>query len=264
MTEKDIDLISKEIVKSIVATQFVETVPIYCEKFQSNESFQSRETKLFIHNFMRYNRRTFYYARNLLNKLSQYFDAGYVSNLIKTLKRFGYPYDEEDRFIPIDDEIFFDYDAFIFSSKSAFDKRLTKGVSLLYNRSYEIFRPLIDDYSKKFVKPILDRIRNEIVHLNLMGSSYSSHAQVSRDNGSVEFRIMSTFYSKDDSEVLDLLKLFMVIFENVKNYFWQVSAIILHHYFSIIGLPIRNVGIESNNCVVRLSDFEIPEYSIPK
>lgn len=248
---------------SLVATAFVENVPTVCERFNSQE-FQTERARLFIHNFTRYSKRAFFFAKKLIESIAVYFDDDYARKHVEAFRGLGYPVKENLNAVPVDDDIFFYFDALIFSSKSLFDKNIYKGFRSLHHKSHEIAEPLLDMYKRDFDIKILNTIRNEVVHLDFVGSSFTSHAVVECDESPVRIKIESMFKKKDTGEVLDLLDLFRIILQCTSDFFLASASVIIHHYFMLLGPPIKNLGLHSGGIIVRLSDFDIIDFDVPK
>jgi len=159
--------------------------------------------------------------------------------------------------VPIDDEVFFDFDAFVFSAKSIFSGTILEASKSLHDEVQPLFREMASRAKRELLDPMLDVIRNAVVHLNNVGSGFGSTAMLTNAGDSWKVEIRTAFHTTDGRDV-ELIALFLYLLGKTSGFVMEALGLLLLHVFLKFGKPTRNVGYVSGGVEVRLSDFRIP------
>jgi len=227
------------------AIKAIPSLSIQCPNYPSELALT--EAEKLINVFCRNSLRTLYYAKNFLTNL--------LNLQCVQLKPAAIG---ETIGVPVQDDIFFDFDAFVFSAKSIFSQDILKKSQTLHKDAAVPFRRLALEAKRNFIDPILNNVRNEVVHLNVYGSSIGSFVRLTNLGDRWAVRILTTFYTADGKEI-DLIDLFLRIFNPTRDLIMQILGAFLLHLFRTFGKPERNAGYVSDGAEIRIADFPIPE-----
>ncbi len=226
----------------------VEAIPsisIACPNYPAEHQVTQAESLINV--FCRHSLRALYYSDNFLTHMKRL-----AAFPLRT------PGMGETVGVPVQDEIFFDFDAFVFGVDSLFSGSILKRSRALDRHVVPVFRDMAERAKRDFVDPYLKVVRNEVVHLNAYGSNLGSFARLTNRGNNWGVHVLTTFRTADGAE-LDLIALFFRIYDQTTIFTWQILGIFLLHMFLSYGKPTRDVGYVSDGAEVRLSNFPIPD-----
>lgn len=229
-----------------VAINAIPSIRIQCPNHP--REYTASEADQLILVFCRHSLRTLYYAKNVLDhllNLEAIQDDADIGHVIV---------------VPVRDEVFFDFDAFVFSAKSIFSQTMLKRADALHKDAAATFRQLAFQAKRNLIDPLLNNVRNEIVHLNVYGSSIGSVAMLTNLGDRWGVQIFTTFYTGDGKEV-DLIELFLQIFNPTQQLIMQILSVFLVHLFKNYGKPEKDLRYVSDGGEIRLSDYPVPGVS---
>jgi hypothetical protein len=139
----------------------------------------------------RYSLRMLYHAKNFVNKI------------LKILK------DNESKIqhnntigFQIGPEVYFEFDAFLYSCKSIFEKNIkNNGLQYFTQNRKKAFSQIAQDAYQKFVSKTLSTLRNEAVHLNYFGTSVSQVILITDHEGEKTVKLHTTFKDVNGQEL---------------------------------------------------------------
>jgi hypothetical protein len=241
MTKELINQAISDIAKYRTALTAIPSIYIQCPNFPPKHTLTGAE--ILIHVFCRHSLRTIYYASNFLNNLLNLSTYEIAVEHGKTVM------------VPIPDDIYFDFDAFIFSAKSIFSGTIVGKAKVLHKDVSPLFVTLASRAKKEFIDPLLNRIRNEVVHL--YGSSIGSLAKLTNQGDRWTVEIATAFYTVNNREV-ELISLFFHVLGKTTTLVMDILGLFLLHIFKKFGTPDKDFGYVSGGVEVRLSDYNIP------
>ena len=200
-----------------------------------------------IANTNRYSRRLLYFARNILNKLND------------LIEKLDFNNENNQYIVPVRDDIFFEFDAFIFSCKSILEGSTIEKAKKFDPITKKYFDVLAKKSLETFIKPFLKPLRDEIVHLNNYGTAIGSLLFIEKKENSLVIKLKTNFY-KNNKDDIDLIYLFFHIFDNIIEIINKLLGIFIHHYFISWGVPKRNIKYNNLNLEINFDDFDIPGY----
>lgn len=208
-----------------------------CPNFPNEYTYD--DVDILRENFCRGTKRAMYFARNYINELEK---------IEEQIERIAPLSIDSTSMAHIEDNIFFEFDAFVFSCKSILEENMLKRAEKL--------NPIIkSDYLKysknvydKFIKNYLAPLRNEIAHLNNSGSSSASTVRVK--NGKSEILSFKNFGG------LDLREVFEKIFININQIIRDITSFLIHHECLKFGFPDKNIGFSTkSNGIIKIKDI---------
>lgn len=235
--------ITKKINNTNAKLDFVQIHMTFCPNYPKDRTLNDVDNA--ISNICRYSKRTLYYAQNFNNNLNLICND--LSNRVT----------KQDTTIStnIKDDIFFDFDAFIFSFKSITEETIGIKSKGLDNCSKKEFKKISKFYLEDFIKPYLIPVRNEVVHLNNYGTSFGSIACINQDN-----RLSIKCNYKLNDKKIDLIELFIFFFNNILKIIDSLLGVYIHYNFTRWGIPTKDIFYNSNGCMVNHKSFNIPGY----
>ncbi len=173
----------------------------------------------------RYSLRMLYHAKN------------FIKNLLEFVKNHNEQIPENGTIgFPIGLDIYFEFDAFLYSSKSLFEKNmLTKGQRYFSKAQKTIFLEIAKEAHKNFISNFLTKFRDEAVHLNYLGTSISQVALVTSDHGRKNITLHSTF--QKNGQELNLLEVFTTLFSLNNEVLKQIFLLVIKEYINRYGMP---------------------------
>lgn len=186
-------------------------------------------------NFSRHSKRTMYYAVNFLEK---YTEA--VRGLIPEVS-IG------RRMVPISDDVFFDFDAFVFSAKSIVEGNILRGAKRLHPDVRTPFMTFSKEKFKDFIQTRLRPIRDEVVHLNNFGTAIGSFVHINEDH--------KFFFHTEYSPDVDLIGLFADILANMSDIIVTISRYIILHECYLWGFPRDGETFKYGDHCIKISDL---------
>jgi hypothetical protein len=204
------------------------------------------DVDILILNTNRYSKRMFYFCERFLKILSE------------TISKI-YPSENRSLSVRIDDDIFFDFDAFIFSCKSIFEESAIKRAKKFKPKIRSMFEELTNETYLKFIKPYLLNIRNEVVHLNNFGTAIGSFIQINVKDHKYGFKLKCNYKDNSGNE-LDLISIFFYILDNFINVIQKLLGIYLLHYIETWGTPENNIELNIFGQEISFNDFNIPGF----
>lgn len=165
----------------------------------------------------------------------------HAKNFIKNLLEFAKKHDEkisENGTIgfPIDLDIYFEFDAFLYSSKSLFEKNMLTNGKIYFSNEQKIkFIEIAKEAHKNFIYNFLKPFRDEAVHLNYLGTSISQVALVECDHGRKNIILHSTF--RINGRELNLLEVFETLFSLNNEVLKKIILLVIKEYITRYGMP---------------------------
>jgi hypothetical protein len=204
------------------------------------KSYKMLDIDIMKANFCRYTKRSMYYAENFMKTL------GKIENDLKTRYDF-----KSELMTVISDDIYFDFDAFIFSCKSIVEGKIMERSKGFHSSVKNDFNNYAKSTFNRFVKSYLTPLRNEVVHLNNFGSAIGSMAWIKNN----KLHIRAFDYSDD----LELQKVFTTILTEMTSIINKVSVYIMLHECELWGFPEKDITFSTGYNEYKISDFiEIP------
>ncbi len=195
----------------------------------------------------RYSLRMLYHAKNFIN------------NLLEFVKKHNDKIPENSTIgIPIGLDIYFEFDAFLYSSKSIFEKNmLTKGQSYFSKEQKTNFLKIAKAAHQNFISNFLAKFRDEAVHLNYLGTSISQVAFVTSEQGRKNITLHSTF--RKNGQELNLLEVFATLFSLNNEVLKQIVLLVIKEYIDRYGMPKRlDIEYHVGHSKFKLGDFINP------
>jgi len=245
----NIENISESIKKMKSAATFLMSAFTQCPKFPK-EMYILTDADILIYIFSRYSLRMLYYAENYLQRIAKLqFDVRFPNIKEPTIKT------------SIGDEIYFDFDSFVFSCKSICEGKIIERSKYLHPDVKPLFDKKAEELHRTFIEPILNKVRHEVVHLNYFGSSFGSMAEITRKEDGYDIKIQTTFYTLDGKNI-DLNEMFNILFINMEKLFIDISGLLLLHLFKTFGVPEKNVKFDASGIPIDYSYFNMPGVDI--
>jgi hypothetical protein len=260
MNEKQVKALLDDTGKAFAKATFMTYVPTYCSSYTTTlaEADQSRRA---IENFLRCIKRALYFCRQTLFSIQECLD----DDQIGLFRNKFFSVDGRrlwEQHVPYAETVVFNFDAFTFSVRTLFEKRLVKSLMSLHGDSYEYVEKLASLYYGTLVKPGLLTIRNEVVHYNFSGSTSAYAASLKRTSEGWDISIESNFIVKGRSQPVDLLLLFIELTRGTLLYVEAMMGIMLGSHYLSFGPPPTDQGFQWDAYTVKLSDFEVPNFDV--
>ena len=221
-------------------------LPVMCPNYPKERACDGFDRFILV--FSRSLKRYCYFLKLLLNTIDS-----------ETSKIIDKDFNNEQEFMSvISDDIFFIFDAYLFSCKSLFEKNIYLSNN---NISGDLATKLVvigKDYNKGLFHKILGFMRNEVTHVNAYGSSIGSMIHIKNTASELNYSIPTEF-TDDKNKRLCLI----VISSNI----WQLAQPIISDIFDIIctetirryGVPSKDTEYHWGESSVKLSDFKYNE-----
>lgn len=247
--------------KTKAALVFVQDFRINCPDYP-RAGYKWDIADHFVGNFSHHALRALYYSELFAVHLSRYLKEQEVRDRIVMARVFTSVDSDTDEGIKIkiDNDVFFDFDAFVFAAKTLSDKNVRASIDELSQRARSALLDYYCTFVRTYVKPVLNRFRNEIVHVGDHGSSTFPTALVQK-NGDVWAIFLPSAFQAGEGSVWEITALFDKIFRHTIEQIWKTSGCFLLHYIEKLGLPDRVPGFETAHAKVEISDFDIPGFS---
>ena len=188
-------------------------------------------------NFCRYTKRTMYYAESFIEHLNK------IEIDLRT-----YHNDKGNTFMAmIPDDIFFDFDAFVFSCKSIVEGNMMARSKGFHPSVKNAFNEYAESTFHRFVKSYLTPLRDEVVHLNNFGSAISSMAGIKND----KLHIRAFNYTDD----FELQKVFETILIEMTSIIKNVAVFIMLHECNLWGFPKKDTTFSTGYSNYKISDY---------
>jgi hypothetical protein len=260
MTSNEAKELGDRCSKCSAGSKFVLTAYMYCGTFATQKSFSAAARKG-IWNFAKCVERSLNFAIQSLGWVSYCLRDEYLRFYREmvpiTPGASMYPNN-----MPIPEEIVFNFDAFTFSARTAFERSVLQSLRPLGEESFARIESLHHDVFEKHVKHGLLPIRNEVVHHGDSGSTSSYAGSISDSIDGHSLEIASNFTINDEEKAADLLDILKRLAEDQMTYSWQVLGTVLGFYFITLGPPTWNAGLSSGDHTIRFSDFDIPNFDL--
>ncbi len=236
----------EELLKKIYNTEdlinFLPMLFVACiEDKDSNTTYNVDNFEILIR---RYSLRMLYHAKNFIKILLEFVKM--YSDKIPENGTIG---------IPIDLDIYFEFDAFLYSSKSVFEKNiLTKGRSYFSKEQKTIFLKIAKVAHQNFISNFSTKFRDEAVHLNYLGTSISQVAFMEGLQGRKNITLHSTF--PKNGQELNLLEVFETLFSLSNEVLRQIVLLVIKEYIARYGMPKRlDVEYHVGHSIFKAGDF---------
>jgi hypothetical protein len=226
MTKLQRDTINRNKCIAFILSNFYCYCPNLPEKLPTGGSEMMRMK------FSRYTARTLYYAESFLNKYDE---------ILRT-KRGKAQISLADL-----DPLYFDFDAFIFSISSMLDGNILQPRGKYLHASLkEPWLEIVSGIKEYFKEPFLDSIRNEVVHLNELGTAI--HPQTSYKNNRDQF-------FTNHSTTQDLVALFKDFLGMVTPIINDISTLLIRNDCEKFGYPTKDIIFQYFDCSIKASHF---------
>lgn len=234
----------------------------FCPNFPKAE-YRLTETDMTIHTFTRHLLRVYYHSTNFINFISkihteilkQHRPASALNNQSSNLSE--KENSSESFGTMVSDDIFFEFDAFIYSSKSIFEGKMHKRLKNIFKTDASEYNELSERIFSSTIRPVLMFIRNEVVHLNRFGTSFGSMAHVEKTDNGWKISLPSN-YSMNGKQA-DLIELFLLIFDNINRFVGEIITMLSETIYAEFGMPEKEINFNCGNVSVKIPSFE---YSI--
>ncbi len=179
---------------------FIPMLSIACTV--DNEQNTDRSIANFELLVQRYSLRMLYHAKNFIIKVLQFVKEN-ENNVTKN----------NTTGLQIGLEVYFEFDAFLYSCKSIFEQNIQKqGLLYFSDDRKSTFEKISQSAYERFISNFLRPLRNEAVHLNYLGTSISQIIFITDGEGKKEIRLHTTFKDKNGQE-LNLMEIFIALFQ---------------------------------------------------
>lgn len=223
--------------------EFLMSHGIHCPRHP--KEYTMNDVDKLISNICRYSKRTLYYANKFIDSLYSVLTELEISDKNKL-----------PVMTTIKDDIFFEFDAFVFSLKSLTEENIVNNAKKLDKESLKAFKIFSSLHFNNFVKPFLIPIRNEVTHLNNFGTAIGSLISISKEQ-KVSIRCN---YKNIDGKDLDLIQIFNLFIEKTFDLIDNLLGIFIHHNFVRWGIPDNDIYYCNYNLKVNHKDFRIPNF----
>ena len=163
--------------------------------------------------------------------------------------------------IPISDDLFFDFDAFVIACKSVMEGNIAKRAKALHPSVKPVFDQIAANTKANFIDPYLKDIRNEVAHLKSLGTSTGSMAFLKRESNIIKIRLHSNFVTFLGKKPIELSDLFNTVLSGFISVCWNISGVFIAHYFLKYGAPSKNMRYGYNGSTISLSEIQIPGFA---
>lgn len=195
--------------------------------------------------FQRYSLRMLYHAKNFINKVLTILKDN--ESKIQHNNSIGFQ---------IGPEVYFEFDAFLYSCKSIFEKNIKdKGSQYFSKDRKNAFSQIAQEAYQKFVPKTLSSLRNEAVHLNYFGTSISQMILITDREGEKTVKLHSTFIN-DNGQELNLMDLFINLLQLSNDVVQKIITLVIEEIISKFGAP-NNLTTQYNvgKSVFKIEDF---------
>ncbi|MBL6447624.1 hypothetical protein JMN32_15000 [Fulvivirga sp. 29W222] len=225
------ELIRYNIGLSIFVQSFVLSCPNHPKEHQLATIDQLK------YNYCRYTKRTMYYAENFVMNLESIND-----------KLSKHPDFSTKEFITaIPDNIFFDFDAFLFSCKSLVEGKVIERGKEFHSQVLNKFMKYSKKTFNQFIQTYLNPLRDEVVHLNNFGSAIGSMVHIK--DGDIMIKAF------DYSDEMELQKVFNEILTNMSDIIKNLAQFIVLHECHHFGFPTKDSKFSTGYGDFQISDF---------
>lgn len=193
----------------------------------------------------RYSLRMLYHAKNFITKVLQFVKDS--ENKVPQNNTIGFQ---------IGPEVYFEFDAFLYSCKSIFEENIkNKGVLYFSKDRKSGFMQLARTAYQRFVSNFLSILRNEAVHLNYLGTSISQMILVTDRDGEKEIKLHTTFKTSNGQE-LNLMEIFVTLFQLSNDVIKKIIMLVIKETIDKLGMP-KDLDNEYHigHSVFRIRDF---------
>jgi len=186
--------------------------------------------------FSRYALRMYYHARNFISKYDSIQNSKLQIAEEKT---------EDEIMVPIENDIYYEFDAFISSAKSIAEEKMHKRMlENIHESLLAKYEKLAKDYYNNFLEPYLSPIRNEVLHLNNLGSSIGSMAKLMKLNNGFEIKIDTDFLP---DKKIDLIELYMFCINKINSFVNEMIYIFEEDTYLRYGKPEKKLYLMLEN-----------------
>lgn len=205
-------------------------------------NYELTDTDKTIQNVIFYTSRAFHFARSYLNRLNI------------TLNNFNHPISLKTKYA-IENEISYEFDAFVIMSKSILEGNTHKKISFPNPKLLAYFNTFKKHKFNNFVKTFLTPVRDEIVHLNNMGTSWGNFIEF-KNLEKTKFKITS-YHKVKSKPYEDLHDLFLELLEELLKTLDELFSIFHTHYILTFGNPKENLILNIGEEKIGLNNFQI-------
>jgi len=163
--------------------------------------------------------------------------------------------------IAISDDLFFDFDAFVIACKSVMEGKVVDRAKALHPSVKGVFDQIAKDAKANLIDRHILPIRNEVTHLNLLGTSIGSMAFLKRESNVIKIRLRTNFVTSLGREPIELSELFDFILSGFMSICWRIAGVFIAHYFLKYGAPSTNKHFNYDGSTISLSEIEIPGFT---
>ena len=155
---------------------------------------------------------------------------------------------------PIDDGLYFDFDAFLFSARSLVDiemaKKIKRGINRESNKQLKEelgkrFGGITTETLKSFI-PLIDKYRNEVTHTKQFGSSIGSMVN-KLPSGEI---LVQTDFTDNEGKMENLANVFIKIFDGLVPIVLDIFNLFRDYYTTKYGELPKSAPKYNNRGVV--------------
>lgn len=153
-------------------------------------------------------------------------------------------------------EVYFEFDAFLYSCKSIFEENIKiKGSQYFSKERKKEFLQIAQDAYQKFVSKILTKLRNEAVHLNYFGTSISQMMLVTDHQGERTI-ILHTTFKDANNEDLNLMQLFVTLLQLSNDVVQKIIRLVIKEVIDGFGVPnYLSTEYHLGHSIFKIGDF---------
>ena len=216
------------------ADELIKAVPaVYIACIQANSGAADRPIDWAEMMMPRFSLRFLYHARNFISILEEFTETHVVG------QDFSGPVS-----LKIGNEIYFEFDAFLYSAKSYFEKNtVSRGYQFFTGNRLTSFESIVssahDGFLTNFVKPF----RDEAVHLNGVGTSVSQMLSVAQKDDGIELALDSTFVAR--GQKVNLVEAFLHLAYYAAETASRIAYLLMGQVATLAGPP-DNMDVSIN------------------
>lgn len=239
---------------SCIAELFPSTFAIHCPSFpREGHTFTPLELAILL--FTRHVSRNLYFAKNFTNKLLVVVEK---SKKFKNGTNVGFP---------IDDRLYFDFDAFLFSARSLLDiemaEKIKRGINRETNKQLNAelrkrFYGITTETLNNFIQ-LIKKYRNEVTHSKQFGSAFGSMAN-KLPSGEI---LIQTDFTDNEGKMENLANVFIKVFDDLVPIVLDIFNLFRDYYTTKYGEPSKpDIKYNCGGVVIDISiDFKKQVFS---
>jgi hypothetical protein len=217
-------------------------LPVMCPNYPKERACDGFDRFVLV--FSRSLKRYCYFLKMLLNKI----DTETSKFTDKDLNN------GQDFMSVISDDIFFIFDAYLFSCKGIFEKNIYRSNNNISDDLAKKLAEIGQEHKSQSLFKMLRIMRNEVAHLNAYGSGIGSSIHIKSVANESNFSIPTEF-TDENNERLCLISISTNIWQLVHSIISDIFNIIFTETIRRYGIPRNDSEYHCGELSVRLSDF---------